>query len=69
MKQLPALLLLCRHTLLMPPPTTKTRNDQALHCADTPPNTHTQQKRTTAEPYTVLRVPKIFNLRTDPYER
>ena len=22
-----------------------------------------------AEPYTVLRVPKIFNLRTDPYER
>jgi hypothetical protein len=22
-----------------------------------------------AEPYTVLRVPKLFNLRTDPYER
>jgi arylsulfatase len=22
-----------------------------------------------AEPFTVLRVPKIFNLRTDPYER
>ena len=22
-----------------------------------------------SEPYTVLRVPKIFNLRTDPYER
>ena len=25
--------------------------------------------RVWAEPYTVLRVPKIFNLRTDPYER
>ncbi len=22
-----------------------------------------------AEPYTALRVPKLFNLRTDPYER
>jgi arylsulfatase len=47
-----------------------TTNHQPLPNQHPKPTTnHTNNHQKTAEPYTYLRVPKIFNLRLDPYER